>query len=264
MELNEARPNTTPADRTTFVDIHCHCLPGLDDGPSSLSEAMALCRALANDHIAVVVATPHQLGRFDNRYDAQDIRKAVAQLNGALKENAIPLTVLPGADVRIDERIGELLQSDRILTIADTGRHLMLELPHTVYIEPMVLLQSLTAQKLGTVITHPERQPFLAQNPQHVRRWAEHRPCLQITAASFLGEFGPLSEKAAWAFLNEPLPLLVATDAHDTDGRAPRMTAAYKALAKRLGRTAADILCRRNPSRLLTGQDLLPLPGPKT
>ncbi len=83
--------------------------------------------------------------------------------------------------------------------------------------------------------------------------------CLQITAASFLGEFGADSERAAWAFLDEPLPLLVANDAHDVAGRAPRMTEAYDLLSQQLGFRMADILCIENPQRLLAGQDLLML-----
>ena len=248
-----------PKDEPVFTDVHCHCLPGFDDGPRNDREALELCRALVTDRIGTVVATPHQLGRYDNRYDGQDIREAVAELNEMLRENTVPLKVLPGADVRIDERIGELLGTDRILTAADGGRYLMLELPHEVFIEPTVLLDSLAAQDLRCVVTHPERHPFLARNPGHVERWGRYEASLQITAGSLLGEFGCLSEDAAWAFLDAPLPLLIATDAHDVRGRAPRMTAAYEELTNRYGRRAADLLCCENPNRLLAGQDLLPI-----
>jgi len=254
----EGAESRSPA---VFVDIHCHCLPGMDDGPADRSGAFGLCEALAADHIGTVVATPHQLGRYDGLYDAAGIRKAVAELNQLLTEARIPLTAVPGADVRLDERIGELLASDQILTVGDAGRYLMLELPHEVFIDPVMLLAALAEAGLGVIVSHPERHRFLAEVPGHVRQWVPYRPCLQITAASFLGEFGPSSERAAWAFLGEPLPVLVATDAHDTIRRPPRMTAAYRLLAHQLGRHAADILCIENPRRLLAGQDLLMLHG---
>jgi protein-tyrosine phosphatase len=242
-----------------FVDIHCHCLPDMDDGPTDRSESLALCEMLAADHIATVVATPHQLGRYDGVYRAPEIRRVVAELNQDLREAHVPLTVVPGADVRLDERIMDLLLSDDILTAGDGGRYLMLELPHEVFIDPSMLMVTLAQNGLGAIITHPERHVFLARNPQYVRQWISYGAGLQITAASFLGEFGSLSERAAWDFLGEPLPVLVATDAHGATRRPPRMTDAYHLLVHQLGRHAADILCIENPKRLLAGHDLLML-----
>jgi len=244
-----------------FVDVHCHCLPGLDDGPADMAETLTLCQALVRDGITEVVATPHQLGRFDGHCSPQTVRRAVGQLNQALCENGIILTVLPGADVRLDERIPLLLESDRILTLADAGRHLLLELPHEVFIDPKVLLGQLCDRGVTAVITHPERHSFLMRNPTLVNRWAEYQPCLQITAGSFVGEFGQQCEEAAWAFLRTELPVVVATDAHDTGSRAPRMAAAYGCLSQRLGRSAAEVLCMENPRRLLAGRELVMLTG---
>jgi len=242
-----------------FTDVHCHCRPGLDDGPPDVPSALALGRALAADRIRTVVATPHQLGRYDGLYDAGTIRQAVTQLNELLVKAEIPLHVLPGADIRIDERIDDLVQSDRVLTIADNRRYLLVELPHEVFIDPEVLLARLGQAGLCGVITHPERHMFLAERPEYVRCWASYRPCLQITAGSFLGGFGRRSERAAWAFLQESLPVVVATDAHDTAGRAPCMTDAYRLLSRYLGRDGADTLCIENPRRLLAGEDLVTL-----
>jgi len=247
--------------RPVFADVHCHCLPSLDDGPANVAESLALCRALVADGIATVVATPHQLGRYDGRYDAEAIRQAVAELNMLLDEANIPLDVLPGADVRIDERIVELLDRDRILTVGDRRRTLLLELPHEVFVDPEPLLAELDRAGWNAVITHPERHGFLAQHPHVVRRWLAVHPCLQLTAGSLLGGFGGDARQAAWAFLAEPLPLLVATDAHDTASRGPCMTAAYHRLAQSAGPAVARILCIENPRRLLDGRELLLLNG---
>lgn len=87
------------------VDIHCHCLPGLDDGAKTPEEALALCRALVADGVTTVVATPHQLGRYNRRNAAPVVRAAVEALQSQLDEAGVPLTVLAGADIRPDERI---------------------------------------------------------------------------------------------------------------------------------------------------------------
>ena len=191
----------------------------LDDGPADKLEALSLCRALVADGIRTVVATPHQLGRYEGRNSGPQIREAVEQLKQALAQVQIPLTILAGADVRLDERIPPLLESKEVVTVADAGRYLLLELPHEVFVDPIGLLASLAGIGVTAVITHPERHPFLVRQPHYVQRWAEYRPCLQITAASFGGGFGRLSQEAAWAFLQQPLPVLVATDAHDVTSR---------------------------------------------
>jgi len=245
--------------REAFTDVHCHCLPGFDDGPADEREALSLCRALVADGIRTVVATPHQFGRYEGRNSGPQIRQAVAQLQQALAQRQVPLTVLGGADVRIDERIPQLLELSEVLTAGDQGRYLLLELPHDVFVDPLGLLALLAERGMTALITHPERQPFLARNPHYVQRWAPYRPGLQITAASLGGGFGRLSEEAAWNFLHESLPVLVATDAHDTNSRAPRMTEAYTLLGQRLGRSAAQIVCVENPGRVVSGQDLLML-----
>src|SRR5205823_5312387 len=114
------------------VDVHCHILAGVDDGPVGLDETLALCRALVRDGITNVIATPHQLGRFDGRNLPAEIRAAVAELQATLDSRRIPLRVAPGGEVRVDERIPELLRQDRILTLADNGKYLLLELPTAV------------------------------------------------------------------------------------------------------------------------------------
>ncbi len=242
-----------------FTDIHCHCLPGRDDGPADGSGALSLCRALVADGVRTVVATPHQLGAYDGTNTGRQVREAVEHLNGTLAELKLPLTVLAGADVRIDERIPQLVESGDVVTVRDMRRYLLLELPHEVYVDPSSLLRDLHGMGIVAIITHPERHAFLAKHPEHVRRWAEYRACLQITAGSFCGGFGRLAQDAAWTFLQEPLPVVVATDAHDTAGRSPRLGEAYALLCRQLGRSAAETVCVDNAERVVQGQELLML-----
>src|SRR3954469_23259507 len=109
------RQRLTDFEATHCVDIHCHCLPCLDDGPDSLVESLSLCRALVADGITTVVATPHQLGRYDLRTSGTEIARAVAALRRSLMVEGIPLRVLPGADVRLDERILRLVADGHVL-----------------------------------------------------------------------------------------------------------------------------------------------------
>src|ERR1700723_1863897 len=87
------------------VDIHCHVLPGMDDGPPTPADSVELCRALVRDGITTVIATPHQLGRYEGQNSAADVRTAVSKLQLALAELKVPLHVVPGGDVRVDHRL---------------------------------------------------------------------------------------------------------------------------------------------------------------
>ena len=244
-------------ETTDSVDIHCHCLPGLDGGPETLEESLELCRALTNDGITRVIATPHQLGRYDGLGQAGRIQAAVGKLNAALKEKKIPLTVLPGADVRVDERIPLLLETGQVLTQADAGRHLLIEMLPEVFVELKFLIGRLAAQGINTIISHPERNVFLAKRPAVVAPWLDEGASLQLTAGSLLGKFGPEARQSAWIWLENGMVDLLASDAHDTADRKPLMSAAIEAVAKRLGHVEARRICIENPLRVLKGQDLL-------
>ncbi len=243
------------------VDIHCHCLPGVDDGPATLSESLALCQALVDDGVTTVIATPHQLGRYSERNEAKRIREHVSALNEQVESNGLGLNIVPGGDVRVDERICRLLEADRILTLADAGKYILLELPHEIFIDIEPLLVGLSALGIRAIISHPERHPILARSGSPARsallRWLARSAYLQVTCASLLGDFGAPAEKAAWDFLASGWVCFVATDAHDLDGRRPRMKAAYHQIRDRLGEVTAKRVCIENPLRVLEGKEVV-------
>ena len=243
---------------TRCVDIHCHCLPGLDDGPATMADALALCRALVANGMDTVIATPHQLGRYDGCNSPRAVREAVLALNSVLLTEDVPLAVTAGADVRVDERIPTMLDEDLVLTLADGGLYLLLELPHETFIDPAPLLADLAARGVRAVISHPERHETLARRPDLVLPWLAKGALLHVTAGSLLGDFGPAAEAAAWHWLSGNMVSLIATDAHDTEGRRPQMSGAIEAITRRLGHEAARRVCLENPIRVLTVQDVAP------
>jgi len=244
-----------------FVDIHCHCLPGLDDGPETTAEAVALCRALVLDGITGVIATPHQLGRYEGRNAAADIRESVAALNRQLRRLAVPLTVAPGADVRVDERLIQMLDDDTVLTLADQRQYILLELPHDTFIDVSGLLEMLLSGGMRGIISHPERNAFIARNPDVVRPWLQRQALLQITAGSLAGDFGPLAQKAGWCFLQWGGATVIATDAHNLWQRRPRMGSAYGLIRNHLGPAAANRMCLDVPARIMAGADIASAAG---
>ncbi len=244
------------AGQPQYVDIHCHCLAAVDDGPATRDESLALCRGLVDDGVTVAVATPHQLGRFSDCNEAAQIREAVAGLNEELKSNDIPLTVMSGGDVRVDERICQLLEADKILTLADGGRYILLELPHEVFIDIELLIGELASMGVQAIVSHPERHRVLARSPKVLLKWLARGAYLQVTGGSLLGEFGSMANEAAWYFLDAGWVSFVATDAHDLAGRRPCMKAAFNRISSKLGEAVARQVCVENPLRILEGRDI--------
>jgi len=242
-----------------YIDIHCHCLPAVDDGPVTTAEALALCQALVDDGVTTVIATPHQLGRFSGCNEAAQIRETVSALNEELKSNDIALTIMPGADVRVDERICQLLKADKILTLADGRKYILLELPHDVFIDIEPLLIELATLGIQAIISHPERHPILLNQAGILLKWLERSAHLQVTSGSLLGEFGLAAQRAAWHFLSSGWASVVATDSHDLEARRPCMKAAFERISSELGRTIARLVCIENPLRVLKGQDMIPM-----
>lgn len=246
-----------------FVDIHCHCLPGLDDGPATMDESLELCRLLSRDRIKTVIATPHQLGRFDTYNQAAKIREKVAAVNKELSKSNISLSVTAGADVRVDERIPELIKNDEVLTLADGGKYILLELPMYVFIDIEPLVVSLSAMGISAVISHPERHPLATKRAEVLVKWINHSASLQITAGSLLGSFGSIAQEAAWQFLNSGTRVLVATDSHNVTDRRPCMRAAFELIRNNLGDYTAELVCIENPKRVLEGKEILTVPSSK-
>jgi protein-tyrosine phosphatase len=240
------------------VDVHCHCLPGVDDGPTTLDGALDLCEALVDDGITTAVATPHQLGGYDRTNTAAKIRAGVAELTAALAANEIPLEVFPGADVRVDERLLRLLDADVVVTVADGRKHILLELPHELFVDPLPSIVALIERGIQPIMTHPERHRYLSTLRDRVASWVEAGAVLQITAGSLLGAFGPRANDDAWRLVHAGLTSLVATDAHDDQRRAPCLTPALETLTRELGREAARTLCLANPWRVFQGLAIEP------
>jgi protein-tyrosine phosphatase len=229
----------------------------VDDGVQDWAECKALCAALISEGFNTVVATPHQLGRFEGLIDAPGIRERVRALNQWLADNQWPLKVLPGAEIRVDERVFELLEQDTLMTMADEKQVVLLELPFDTFMDISPLLERLASCNIRAIIAHPERNRELSLRPHRVMEWAEYDPALQITASSLLGHFGSTVQKAGYAFMDLPLSALVATDAHNAEQRGPRFYEAFDWIAGFVGHHRARQLFIDNPLDLIQGLSVL-------
>jgi protein-tyrosine phosphatase len=238
-----------------FVDIHCHLLAALDDGAESLDESLAMARQAAADGIATVIATPHQLGNHAQN-DGPTIRAAAGRLQGILGEQRIPLSVLPGGDVRIEPDLVGKIRRGQVLTLADRGRHVLLELPHELYLPLDRLLAELRAAGLVGILSHPERNQGILARPDVLPPLVAAGCLMQVTAASLTGVFGSRSRAVAASWVQQGLVHFVATDAHGTKARPATLSQAYGETIRLAGQATAAALFCRNPAQVAAGRDI--------
>ena len=243
--------------RPPLVDIHCHVLAGFDDGAADADESLAMARLAAADGIASVVATPHQLGSFrKNRGEA--IRRAVAALGERLAGHGVALRVFAGAEVRIEPDLAPKIRDGEVLTLADQGRHVLLELPHEVYLPVEPVLEQLHAAGLAGILAHPERNLGILHRPKVLERLADAGCLMQLTAGSLAGTFGPQVQGLAERLLLEGYVHFVATDAHSAQTRRPMLRRAWDRVAQLGGLPTACELCCGNPASVVAGRQVLP------
>ncbi len=237
----------------SLVDVHCHILPGIDDGPADWTESLAMARLAVADGISTVVATPHQLGSYGWNV-GEAIRACCRHLQELLHQHGIPLRVLPGADVRIEPDLVGKIGAGEVVTLADHRRHVLLELPHEVYFPLDRLLRDLHAAGLVGVLSHPERNQGILARPQVVESLVDAGCLVQVTAGSLAGTFGPRIKSFAEWMVVEGWVHFIATDAHGPKSRRPLLSRAFERVAEIAGQPKAWELCSGNPGRVVAGQ----------
>ena len=236
-----------------FADIHCHLLPGIDDGATDLQTSLAMAQMAVEDGMHTIVVTPHQLGNFaHNEGDA--IRRQTLLLQRVLRERGIPLEILPGADVRIEDGMIELIRRGEVLTLGDHGLHVLLELPHELYFPLEGLLTALEREGITGILSHPERNLGILRDPGLLEPLVEQGCLMQVTAGSLMGSFGSRSQELAEWMVEHGLVHFLATDAHGVKSRRPLMRRAYDRVAELVGEAVAADLATINPELVACGK----------
>ena len=233
-----------------MIDLHCHMLPGIDDGARDLGVSLEMARMSVADGVSVVACTPHILpGLYDNA--GPEIRQATQALQQALEREGIPLRLVTGADVHMVPDLVAGLQSGRLLSLNDT-RYLLVEPPHhvaPVRIEDFFF--NLLVAGYVPVLTHPERLSWIEVQYPTIQRMVRAGVWMQITAGSLAGNFGRSALKWANRMLDDGCVHILATDAHDTKARTPILTKGRDLAAKRVGAEEAQHLVVTRPLAIL-------------
>ena len=235
-----------------MIDLHCHLLPGIDDGPETLDEALDLARAAVADGITHSVLTSHvHPGRYPNQ--RRNLEVAVRDFSAALVEAGIPLQVRIGGEARLCPELIDLVAEDQVPFLGTVGgyRILLLEFPHQLIpVGSMRFVASLIKQRIRPLIAHPERNKAVMANPDKIREFTEAGCWLQLTAGSLAGRFGAQAEETAFKLLDEGWTSIMATDAHNLHSRPPLMSEGRAAVQARYGEALATSMAVTKPTQI--------------
>jgi len=246
------KPVRSSASAGGFVDIHCHLLPGLDDGPKTDEQSVRLARAAVGGGTAAICATPH--ASFQYPYDPVGAGESFVRLEQTLADD---LFLFTGCELEIsDESVRAFFENPLRYTL-NRGRYLLVELRMET---PLARLPRLLDRFLGAdiqpILAHPERYPFAHERGQPLIDWVQGGGLMQATGCSFSGRMGRRARSTAFRLLDQGLLHFVASDAHDALKRPPDLRGAWNTIEQRHGFDAAHALLIGNPLRVLRDEPL--------
>jgi protein-tyrosine phosphatase len=248
-----------PEDEMPFqgmIDIHCHVLPGLDDGAGTLEEAVEMARHAAGAGASVVFATPHVSCPSDLDM-AGEIPGNVASLQSALDDLGIDLRLVPGAEVFPSDGLLEPLGNGLPITLGRDGRFILLDTPLTVLpIGLENLLFDLQTRGVTPILAHPERSLPIQREPELLERYVQQGALVQVNASCVFGKHGHAAEFAAFEFLRHRWVHFIASDAHSPHHRRSALAEAAEELSMVMGPEVVAELVHDNPRRVLNGESV--------
>lgn len=241
-----------------MTDIHSHILPGVDDGSQSMEESLDLLAIAADSGVTGIVSTNHCNipGEFDN-YASRELLRLWERLCDEARRAEIPIRIYRGMEIYATGDLPELLQNGRVWTLNGT-RYFLTEFGFGE--DPDFCRDVLRrCSELGyrPIIAHPERYFFVQANPEIAFEWCTSGYGLQVNKGSLLGRFGRGPKFAADLILSHGLCACVGSDAHNPNQRSTYMGEVRRYLIDEYGESYAHLLLTENPSRILSGKELL-------
>lgn len=237
-----------------MVDIHSHILPSIDDGAQSLEEALSMAEIAADSGINHMVASSH--GNYFP-YTLDEYWEQFEKLQSCIRQRHIPLTLYPGMEIYVDDDVSPLLEQRELLTLNRTN-YLLIEFPFEENAKKVQKnIARLQEKGYNIVLAHPERYLFIQKDPEFAYYLEETGCVLQLNQGSLLGDFGGRARTLARQLLADGVVGVIATDAHDTEDRAPTADSVLNYLIMNYGGAQAHLWLSENPSRILKGYPVI-------
>lgn len=240
-----------------MIDLHCHILPGLDDGSDSLDTSCRMAALAADCGVRYIVATPHCNTRSEKKnYRSPTLRDGLDALQRELDRWRIPVRLLPGAEVLVRGDFENLLARNMLPTL-NGSRYLLVEYYFDASADLMDRsLRAVREAGLVPVVAHPERYHAVQTQPHLAELWAEAGCLLQLNKDSLLGLLGEDSFDTASLLLHRGLAFALASDAHHFRYRNPDLTPLLAALDRRFPEADPERLLWTNPRLIIHNEPI--------
>ncbi|MGO1433613.1 MAG: tyrosine-protein phosphatase, partial [Ruoffia tabacinasalis] len=203
-----------------MIDLHCHILPGIDDGAKTMADSIAMAELAISEGITHILATPHHMNRSWMN-DKQKVLTLVNELQEELDRRQIDLTIFPGQEVRLYGDILKGIKDNQILFIDEQKQYVLIEFPtETVPTYAERLFFDLQSHGKTPIIVHPERNHDILKHPNKLKNLVDKGALAQLTAASYTGGFGSKIQKFSKQLIEANLVHFLASDAHNVTNRA--------------------------------------------
>jgi protein-tyrosine phosphatase len=239
-----------------MIDLHCHPLPGIDDGPSSMESALEMLRCAADAGTRMMVATPHVSAAYPQT-TAERVAAGVRALQAQADAAHTDVLLVAGAEVEI-LHCEMLAPGDLPGLRLGAGPYTLVELPFSTDARFAEMALAMHGSLAPAVLAHPERCRAFHDDADLLERLVDQGLLVQLTAASIVGAYGSTVQRVAWRMLEQGLVHVVASDAHDARQRPPMLRPPLEEVG--LGAFVAT-LCQDNPAAILAGERPSPVIG---
>ncbi len=244
-----------------MIDLHCHILPGLDDGAKNLEEAVEMAKIAEDEGIERIVATPHLFRGDFMCEDLGIIEEKRKELSRALETNDIHVELLTGAEVHIAHNLMEEIRNSRDLLVINRSSYMFVEFPSRhVFSGVKELFFELMSEGLIPIIAHPERNSVFVRNPSFLYELVRMGSLSQANSGSLSGIYGREAEQAVFRFLEMNLIHFIGSDGHSPNTLAPKLSAARERAERIIGKEGAKALVEDNPGAVLEDKEIPYLP----
>jgi protein-tyrosine phosphatase len=236
-----------------MVDIHCHIIPGIDDGAKDMDMSIDMIKCAQDDGTSTMIATPHYCsGVFENQFS--DICLKVDELNQEIQKNGLLVNVLPGQEVLLSKDTIELYKAGEINGL-NKSRYMLIELPFDRMPNyTLEVIYELRILGIVPILAHPERYEFIIQDLTKINEFIEEGCLFQINSHSISGMFGKAVKKTADHLLANRVCHFIASDAHSNRNRRPEINRIIKEVLRNdveLIKTLAD-----NETKLINNEEI--------
>jgi protein-tyrosine phosphatase len=245
-----------------LVDMHCHLLAGLDDGPRTPEDALAMCHLAFAEGTRMAAALAHQNERW-GAVTPDAIRGAVRRLAAQLRESGVPLTVFPCAEVMAHPELESLWDSGKLLSVADRRGFLLVEMPNHLFVDLRPVARRLRERGVRMILAHPERHPELLYEPGALEELIAIGCLVQVSSVSVTDAPDASARRALRDWFRRGCVHLLGSDGHSPWKRAPLVAEAHRQIERWAGAAVADRVCSTNGAAVLNGLPLrIPAPQP--